>query len=209
VTHEEGTPGVRQAPLVRLRVRLLRCVGDHGQGNVLSTVFCPERARSTNLDACRSCRRLTAATEDAIECAPVLFDRDQLVVTRLGADASVGDAMGIFAVSIHADLIAGAVALCLDEAGTSVAIVVDDAWRLVGLVDAADAAHAVESVPVRDLARRIAPVHEAASLDLAVDRMVRERARALPVVDDEGCVVALLTDLDALRWVAAAGGNHV
>ena len=65
--------------------------------------------------------------------------------------------MGIFAVSVHADLIAGAVALCLDEAGTSVAIVVDDAWRLVGLVDAADAAQAVESVRAGDLARPIAP----------------------------------------------------
>jgi CBS domain-containing protein len=32
--------------------------------------------------------------------------------------------------------------------------------------------------------------------------MVHERSRALPVVDDEGQVVALLTDLDALRWVA-------
>lgn len=209
MTHEEGTPRVGEAPLVRLRVRLLRCVRDHGQGNVLSTVFCPERVRSMDLDACRSCRRLASATEDAIECAPFLFDRDRLAVTRLGADASVGDAMGLFAVSVHADLIAGAVALCLDEAGTSVAIVVDDAWRLVGLVDAADAAQAVESVRARDLARRIAPVHEAAPLDLAVDRMVRERARALPVVDDEGCVVALLTDLDALHWVAAAGGVHV
>jgi CBS domain-containing protein len=209
VTYEEGTPGVGKAPLVRLRVRLLRCVRDHGHANVLPTVFCPERARSTDLDACRRCRRLATAAEDAIECTPLLFDCDRLAVTRLGADASVGNAMGIFAVSVPADLAARTLALCLDEAGVSVAIVADDARRLVGLVDAADAARAVESVRARDLARRIAPVHEAAPLDLAVDRMVRERARALPVVDDEGCVVALLTDLDALRWVAAAAGVHV
>jgi CBS domain-containing protein len=36
----------------------------------------------------------------------------------------------------------------------------------------------------------------------AIDRMVHERARALPVVDEEGRIVALLTDLDVLRWVA-------
>jgi CBS-domain-containing membrane protein len=209
MTHGEGTAKLAAAPLVRLRVRMLRCVHDRGPGSVRTTVFCPERVRSMDVDACRRCHRLAAAAEDAIECAPVILDRERLAIARLGADASVGDAMGAFAVSVHADLAAGALALCLDEERTSVAIVVDDAWRLVGLVDAADAARAVKSVRARDLARPIAPVHEAAPLDLAVERMVRERARALPVVDDEGCVVALLTDLDALHWVAATGGVHV
>lgn len=110
--------------------------------------------------------------------------------------------MGCFAVSVHAELAAGAVARCLKEEGAAVAIVVDDLGRLVGLVDAADAARATETIRSSRLARRVLPVHESAPLAHAVDRMVHERARALPVVDDERSVVALLTDLDALHWVA-------
>jgi len=145
------------------------------------------------------------ATEDAIECAPARcehLDGDLLVVARLGGDASVGDAMGYFAVSVHADLTSVVLVSVFAEGGADVAMVVDDDGRLVGLVDATTAALAREPVPAHTLARRVTPIHEAAPLAHAVDRMVHERARALPVVDDGGCVVALLTDLDALHWVA-------
>jgi CBS-domain-containing membrane protein len=113
--------------------------------------------------------------------------------------------MGYVAVAVHADMGAAVVARWLREEGAVVALVVDDDRHFVGLVDAAEAACALESIPAGQLARWVRPVHEATPLDQAVDRMVRERARALPVVDDGGRVVALLTDLDALRWVARRG----
>jgi CBS domain-containing protein len=128
-------------------------------------------------------------------------------VGRLGGNASVGEAMGLSTISVHADMAVEALALCLEDAGVPVAIVTDDTLHLIGLVDAAAVAGAAPPLRARELARRIAPVHEAAPLDHAVDRLVRERARALPVVDDERCVVALLTDLDALRWVARQGAR--
>ena len=144
-------------------------------------------------------------TERAIECAPLLSEREareQLADTRLGADACVGDAMGCIAVCVHAQVLADAVTGSLAAEGAIVAIVVDDLGRLVGLMDAERAARTREPTQARELARRVAPVRESAPLADAVERMVQERARALPVVDGEGRVVALLTDLDALRWVA-------
>ena len=193
--------------LVRLRVRLLRRVRSEGDPGRSSTVFCPERGRSVEVDVCQLCPRLSRAGDAAIECTPVSCGKleDLGAVLRLGGNARVGDAMGHYAVAVLAELPAAAVTRCLVEEGTGVAIVVDDEGHLVGLVEAAAAAQVPGATPARRLARPVVPVHESAPLALAVDRMVRERARALPVVDDGGCVVALLTDLDALRWVAQRG----
>jgi CBS-domain-containing membrane protein len=112
------------------------------------------------------------------------------------------------ATAVHADLAAGAMTPLLDEETAAVVIVVDDFGRLLGLVDAADILHAVDAARASDIVRYVAPLRESALLADAVDRMVRERARALPVTDDEGRVVALLTDLDTLRWVARRRGHE-
>jgi CBS-domain-containing membrane protein len=58
------------------------------------------------------------------------------------------------------------------------------------------------SACARRVARPIAAVPEAAPLSHAIERMAHEHARALPVVDDARRAVALVTDLDALAWVA-------
>ena len=156
------------------------------------------------LQLCMQCPRLSRAVDEAIECTPPPSERcsRDALVARLGQDARVGDAMGSRAVALHADVAVEIVGRVLEENGALVAVVVDRDGRLVGLLDAAETVRAAVNVRAGKLARWIGPVHEAAPLDHAVDRMVRERARALPVVDDGGCVVALLTDLDALRWVA-------
>jgi CBS domain-containing protein len=144
-------------------------------------------------------------TEDAIECAATVPEGSGSAAHigfRLGGDTRVGEAMGYHAVSVDADLAVGIVTRALDEAGVVIAIVVDHGGRLVGLVDAAEAALARASMRARELARPCEPIRESAPLSSAVDQMVRKRVRALAVVDDEGHVVALLTDLDALHWVA-------
>jgi len=158
---------------------------------------------------CRQCPRLSRTADDSIECTPPPSSASMSdpFVVRLGGDACVGDAMGGLAVAVHQNVAAGVVARSLGEEGAAVALVVDDEGRLVGLIDSAEIARMVGGVRAGQVARWVGPVHEAAPLDHAIDRMVRERARALPVVDDAGCVVALLTDLDALRWVAHRGGT--
>jgi CBS domain-containing protein len=158
-----------------------------------------------DLEVCRRCPRIATVSENAIECTPPSSGsdvREQLAAVRLGGDANVGDAMGHFTLSVHAFLTARDLMRAFEAGGGVVAVVVDDTGRLVGLVDAEDAARADEGVKTHELATRVRPVHESAPLFHAIDRMVHERARALPVVDEDGYVVALLTDLDALRWVA-------
>jgi CBS-domain-containing membrane protein len=194
-----------ERPLVRLRVRRLQRVRSDGGGEATATVFCPGRNRSMDLEACRRCPRIASMSENAIECTPPSSEsavREQLAAARLGGDANVGDAMGQFTLSVHAFLAARDLVRAFERTGGVVAVVVDDAGRLVGLVDAEDAARADEQVRTHELATRVRAVHESAPLFHAIDRMVHERARALPVVDEDGYVVALLTDLDALHWVA-------
>jgi CBS domain-containing protein len=194
-----------ETPIVRVRVRELWVVRHDGDRSAPSTVFCPERSRTIAIDTCRDCPRFSRLDGGTVECAPVTRERsgwDPLTSPRLGGDACVGEAMGYFAVSVQAHLAAGVLAHRLRREGVVLAIVVNDGGRLVGLVDAAAATQAIGSVRAHELARPCDPIRESAPLADAVAQMVRKRARALPVVDDDGRVVALLTDLDALRWVA-------
>jgi hypothetical protein len=110
--------------------------------------------------------------------------------------------MGCATACVLADVRAPLVARWLKEQSTSFAIVVQTPNRFVGLLDFEAATSAHEGIPAGDFARYVRPVGEASPLAFAVERMVHERARALPVADGEGLIVALLTDIDALRWVA-------
>jgi len=80
--------------------------------------------------------------------------------------------------------------------------VVDEWGRSVGIVERSDADAAPPEACLHGIVRVVAPVHEATPLAIVIERMVHDRARALPVVDEDGRPVGLVTDLDALRWVA-------
>jgi CBS domain-containing protein len=189
---------------VRLSIRTLRVLGPGGECSDALNVFCPRLLHTTSLAACLSCPRLVSKTPGSIECvagaldcpAPDPFD------LRLGADVRVGNATAPETFCVSAEAMAAVVVRSLKEQGASVAVVVDPPDRFVGLLDLETATLAGQGVPVGDIARCISPVRETASLAFAVERMVHERARALPVVDDEGFLVALVSDIDALRWVA-------
>jgi CBS domain-containing protein len=115
----------------------------------------------------------------------------------------VGEAAGDAVLCVHGAITATVVASALrPKKNEWVAVVVDDDGKPVGVLHAADALGAPSSVRAERIARRVAPVRESAPLAHAVDRMVREHARALPVTDEAGRVVGLLTDLDLLAWVA-------
>jgi hypothetical protein len=190
---------------ITLRVRHLRRLEGEGGGTVASTVFCPGQARTMSLETCLGCPRLVGAGRQTIECSPVACDDGSRLLplrSRLGGDATVGQAAGDVVVCVHQELTAGTVASALREHGGSHAIVIDDEGRSVGLLHVADASEAAPSARAERIARPTAAVHEAAPLPHALDRMVRERARALPVTGDDGRAVALLTDVHALQWIA-------
>ncbi len=188
---------------VLLSVRKLRRVDRHGDRSVMSTVFCPARARSFDLATCLTCPFLLRPGQDAIACSPPYADDMRVLPmsARLGSDACVGEAVGDAVLCVQGDVPAEVVASALREYGEWIAVVVDDEGRSVGIVYAAEVLRATRSACARRMAHAVAPVDEAAPLSHAVDRMVRERARALPVTGEDERVVALLTDLDALAWV--------
>ena len=196
----DSSPPGRPHP-VRLPVRTLERVHIDASRTETEAVFCPGQCRSMHIDTCRDCERLMAFGEDGIHCTP-----DPGAVASIGApagsDVSVGEAMGCAAFLVDAELPAAAFARALHMPGHRVAVVVDEAQRALGLVEVAVAAAALEHTTVQDLVRQVACIHEGTPLARAIDRMVHERVRALPVVDDEGRVVGLLTNLDALHWVA-------
>jgi CBS domain-containing protein len=153
------------------------------------------------VDTCRDCERLMAIADDAVHCTPPPGALSP-VGAPAGSDVSVGEAMGCAAFLVDAELPAADFARALDMPGHRVAVVVDEARRALGLVEVAVAAAALDGTTVQDLVRQVLVIHEGEPLARAIDRMVHERVRALPVVDDQDRVVGLLTDLDALHWVA-------
>jgi CBS domain-containing protein len=189
---------------VRLRVHHLRTLRPTGESSDNPFVFCPRHRRTMTLESCLECPRLLAAAEDSIDCTAVPDEdlADEAFDIRLGGDVCVGDVMGCSTVCVLAEVTGAALARSLKEMGNAFAVVVDGPDRFLGLVDLEAATLAGDKLSAGRLARHVQPVREAAPLAFAVERMVHERARALPVVDEEGFVVALISDIDALRWVA-------
>lgn len=194
---------------MHLSVRRLRVLGPGGNSSDTSNVFCPGRRHTTSLTTCLACPRLLLVAEDSIECAAVRDENlaDEAFDSRLGGDVCVGEVTGFATVCVLADVAAAVLARSLKDQGSAVAVVVEAPDRVLGLVDLETAILARAGVSVGHLARHVHPVREAATLAFAVERMVRERARALPVVDGEGVLVALLSDIDALHWVARRARN--
>lgn len=194
---------------MRLRVHHLRVLGPAGESTDNRSVFCPRQHRTVGLESCLGCPRLMAAVDESIDCA-VAADEDFAAKTfdiRIGGDVSVGEVMGCSTVCVLADVTAATLSRFLREQRAAFAVVVEGPDNFLGLVDLEAATVAGAELSAGSLARHVHPVREAAPLAFAVERMVHERARALPVVDEEGFVVALISDIDALRWVANRAGK--
>ena len=178
----------------RLGIRRLIVLGHRGQ-RVAASVFCPRQQHSVHVDECSHCPRAVGIDGASVTCVPD--------VERVDTEASVGAVLGAASVSVLAHVAVGDLA---DHARTGIwmaAVVLDPDHRPVGMVHREQLAGAQRHAFVAALARPLAPVLETSHLMSTVERMVHERARVLPVVDTALRVVGVVTDLDALRWVAA------
>lgn len=161
------------------------------------------------LAECAACQHVHKVAEHEVECSPPesslanLLDEDP----RLGGDVLTGETMGLQAVCARVETPAGVVARALAREGVLAAMIVDEWGRYVGLVDRPDAEAAPAQQCLHGIVRVVAPVREGTALAPAIARMVQERARALPVVDEDRRPVGLLSDLDALRWVRLSRGS--
>lgn len=168
-----------------------------------STVFCPGRRQSIPVAECAACQHVHEVAEHQVECSPPESPLAKLLAEdpRVGGGASTGEAMGTVTVCARVETPAGVVAGALARERVLAAIVEDEWGRLAGIVERPEAEAAPPTECLHGIVRVVTPVHEATPLASVIARMVHERARALPVVDDEGRPVGLLSDLDALRWV--------
>ena len=187
---------------VILEVRRREILSRGGARRQLST-FCPAERRSVGLEWCRGCPLALHADQDTVRCLPDVEPRDRSDDTaRLGSDAAVGEAVGRHQWSVLPDVRASEIASALKGTSVSAILVVDDADRLVGVIDRS----VLESAPPDEragvLARRTPCIGEANSLIEAVECMVRAHTRYLPVLRADGRVAGVLDDLDALRWIA-------
>jgi hypothetical protein len=189
---------------VALRVRRLELLSATGGAHRLNTVYCPGERRSVALDWCRGCPLLRRIGADTVECTP---DVDALTSSRaqarLGDGASVGEAMGAKQVSASPEVPVGRIARVLADTPGAAAVLVDDALHVLGFVQAAEAASAPAVQKSDALAERGPAVLESASLADAVAIMAKAHRRYLPVIGDDERAVGVLSDLDALHWIAS------
>lgn len=135
------------------------------------------------------------------------LDEDEQALTAAVLDypiGSVGRRMSPEFVSTHPDTTAGAtlerVRQRIDHAETIYAIpVTDDHRRLVGIVGLRAVMRADSDTPVRDLMNPAVTARARESAEAAARRSADERLIVLPVADDEGRLVGILTFDDALR----------
>jgi CBS domain-containing protein len=188
---------------VALEVRHLEILSGSGGHRRLDTVYCPGECHSVALDWCRTCPMLQHMGPDSIVCSPAVEARKlRHGPERLGDETSVGEAMAATQVSASPDVPAGRIAKALADARGAAAVLVDDALHVLGLVEPAEAAASL-GVQGGDLVQNGPAVLESASLADAVAFMVKARRRHLPVVGPDDRAVGVLTDLDALHWIAA------
>jgi CBS-domain-containing membrane protein len=179
---------------VRLGTRRRIVVGHTGHRVALS-VFCPRELRSKNLDVCRRCPRRAGVEAESVTCVPD--------VEPAAAESLVGAVMGDASVTIEAGTPVGALTPLVESCGWMAVVVFDTDDRALGLIEREQLTSVEPGTVARVLARPFVPVLESSPVMSVVQRMVHERARAFPVESSAGSTVGIVTDLDALRWVAA------
>jgi CBS domain-containing protein len=211
-----------------LGVRTRRTLGaDWGEEEV-SLVTCPLTGSSRSLDDCRECARNAGVTKDStahwfVVCRAEVYPATPTTegIVDSWEMLRVSDIMTGNPFCVHRDVgIAEIVALFVEQ-GISGAPVVDDAGRPIGLVSRADVlmdhyerAEGEESTglfegkPVSSKAGdimtpRTSSISERANAMDAVRILAAQRIHRLPVVDDAGSVVGILSTLDVIRALAS------
>lgn len=199
---------------VLLPVRTRRVVTPRGVRTSPPTVRCPRQAASVSADLCFACRRFTGVTSAegraAVRChAGATTER--IEDDPLGTGATPAEAiMARDVTCVSPDLPVGALAHLLEDTGFSGVPVVDDDDVLIGMVSQSDLLDGSSRAArtVRDLMMPIAfSMNEHAPVGAIAAMMAYEGVHRVPVVDDEGRVVGLVSALDVARWVAMVTGH--
>jgi CBS domain-containing protein len=217
----------------RVEIRTRRIIGEGGETAVAHSVLCPMSHESKLLVDCEVCERCEELTPEKpfLVCelpgmhpppAELIARR---VVRSVTAHTPISDVMQRDVVCVTADLSLEALSALFLEHSLSGVPVVNKAGHPIGIVGKADllrerllgeeeAEPPVELEPgfhleppratVGDVMMRVAyTLHESSSLGDAIKLMSVEGVQRLPVVDQGGRVVGILSAMDVLRWLDA------
>lgn len=168
-------------------------------------VVCPARRGSVDLDVCKTCPRLHAASDRFVECTPLVAPGD--------GDDAVGSIAPSQVTLVRAEVpVAAMESLVPPE---QLVPVIDEAGRFQGFFAAGHAAGAplpprlARTMPVGTrLFGSALVVHEGTPWPQAVRLMAHRRGRVLAITDESGIVRSVWSDLDALRAMARAGPSR-
>ena len=212
---ENSVPRSSRSDAALLPVRTRRTLSGKAPMTSASTVHCPRRAASVDADECFACRFFTGVVPHgrsaAVRCTGVdaapaeLGDGDDADTT------SVQAIMTRDVVCVTPDMSLAAVTALLVDRGYGGVPVVDDDGAPMGIVSKTDLVRAVHEVEaderedrtVRDVMMPIAfSLTEQATVATVAAMMSCESVHRIPVVDDAGRVVGIVSSLDLVRCVA-------
>lgn len=188
-----------------------------GTSKMRRRVYCVERGSALSIGECAACERCTAfPTEPSdpgahVTCrvteAREALSRPRMDLAEVAARVRVGEVMGGSAVAVERDVASADVARLFKERRTSAVAVVTADGLLVGVISASDLARAGDGATAfAMMTSRLHTIPESAPIAHAVALMTTERVRQVPVLSDEGELVGVLTDRDALAWIARGFG---
>jgi CBS domain-containing protein len=191
--------------LVRIRLTHRR----DGDTDTRASVFCPSHAASRTLDECLDCPARIGFKDDPDD-AWVMCTREPS-----GEDdgpVAVAHAMTRTVRCVRSDVEIGALESLLLAHAIGGAPVLDEHDRLIGVASLRDVANhrraggASEAHVVEIASEPPITIGEHEPIARAAARMAFEHVHRLPVIDEHGAVVGILTALDLVRWTAREEG---
>jgi CBS domain-containing protein len=200
-----------------LPVRTRRVVTAGGVRTSPPTVHCPRQATTVAADACFACGRFTgvaaAGRRAAVRCNGGAVTEPLVEEDAVAADTTAAEAiMARDVVCVTADLPLDALTRLLDDTGFGGVPVVDDHDVLIGMVSQSDLLTAASGprTTVADIMMPMAfSMNEQVPIGTLAAMMAYEGVHRIPIVDDAGRVVGLVSTLDVVRWVAHVSGRAV
>jgi CBS domain-containing protein len=182
---------------VDLRQRRLVVVGPDGASIASASVHCPIEHSGQTVERCLSCSRRLAG-QPPLEC---------LAPSRGPGPIDVcGELLPRETLVLDAELPAAEGLALLQAARLTSAPVIDDNRLLLGLTLASSLAELAE-IPdseVDDAVTHAVAANERLTVTEAARVMAARELDRLPIVDDEGRLLGVLTALDLVRWFSRA-----
>jgi CBS domain-containing protein len=181
---------------------------------VTHSVACPRRGE-TPIETCRECDRLDRIGREAVECTdgpppdPVPLNMARRVLATVADRTPISAIMTRDVLSVGPDLEVDTLTALFLDRGISAAPVVEADGFPIGLVSKTDLVRdgwengtTEPGFRVRDVMTPLVyTLRDNQSLASAAALMSIERVHHLPVVDDAGRVVGMLSALDFVRWL--------